>query len=243
MKKYYSDNAKIRLVLREKNLGATHNSENLLQQAKGKYIFCFEGDDYLLGEDGLQTLVDWLETHENYAGVAGRNVVFSERTKRKTIAGNKNDYNYTITLKKFLKGQRYKRTTNTLFRNFFHDGRYDYSLSKYHHIIGDFTMTLYILLHGPVFQHEKIISVYRVDQRKGATSYNGITSMREMHSDRMLLLQNLDSMFPETYKGLFDYIYSKNKTVINSPFLYYLSSFTSSLESMLSLSACGIFGS
>ena len=42
---------------------------------RGEYLAYLEGDDYWLGEDRLQTLVDFLEEHPEYSRVSHRRKV------------------------------------------------------------------------------------------------------------------------------------------------------------------------
>ncbi|MBD5509235.1 MAG: glycosyltransferase family 2 protein [Lachnospiraceae bacterium] len=173
----YSNIENVRLILREKNVGI--NGYMTYQEARGKYIYLCEGDDYCVGEDSIQTLVEWLECHEDYAGVCGRRITLSERTGLMTISYNTSQNNTEICLNDVLSGKAVIDMCAILYRNFYSDGKYDYRYYLASRKVSDITREIYVLLHGNIFQLGKIIGVYRSDRIRSASSYN-VTNTRKM---------------------------------------------------------------
>lgn len=189
----YSDIEHVKLILWSKN-NQGKNAYLAIQEAKGKYIYYCEGDDYWIGEDGLQTLVDWLEAHRDYIGVCGRRITLSEKTGIFNVSYDKRTSNQVIQLNDILENEIVFDMCATLHRNFYHDDMCDYRSYLACRTVGDLTNMLYILLHGNVFQLDKLVGVYRADRIKGASSYNSLSSPKKVFEDHMELISNLPNL-------------------------------------------------
>lgn len=69
----------VNVINRLKNLGMCANLYDLLLRARGKYVFCFDGDDYLCNSMALQKQVDFLESHSEYYAVSAWGYMYKEK--------------------------------------------------------------------------------------------------------------------------------------------------------------------
>ena len=58
---------KVRAIFREKNIGATHNFINTLNQCRGQYVALLEGDDYWIDPMKLELQIRVMEGNEKEA--------------------------------------------------------------------------------------------------------------------------------------------------------------------------------
>jgi len=189
----YGNNKNVKLILRKKNSDG-QNSYLAFREARGKYIYVCEGDDYWCGTDGLQTLVDWLENHEEYAGVCGRRVCLSEKTDYMFLNYDRKLEDRDISLNDFLERKGSVDRCALLYKNFYYDEKYDYRSYLACKKVGDLTSVIYVLLHGKVHQLGKIVGVYRMDRIAGSSSYNISNTPKMIFEDHINLIAQLDHL-------------------------------------------------
>lgn len=195
-KQKYPD--KIHLEAREENLGANWNSYHLAKRSKGKYLAYLEGDDYWLGKDRLQNMVDFLERNPFYAGV-------SSRRERRDIHGNLLGYdpderllNKEFTVKDFLNGKRFSYT-GTVMKNFYLNSGNKYeAVCRASRNVGDYFLCMILLDIGDVYILEKAYFVYTVSTTQGS-NYNSMTNYVDSYYDHINMMRAVASFFEGRY--------------------------------------------
>ena len=150
----------VRLVLNKKNIGKT-NFINQFKRANSPYVAFLEGDDYWTSPDKLQTQVDFLEAHTDYAGcVHNVSVCHHEQPDALNPMCELSEPT-VITLKAMAEKALYFHFSSYVFRNVFM-GR----LPRFynHPTTGDWFFSMLHAQHGPIHYLPHCWSVYRQHQ-------------------------------------------------------------------------------
>ncbi|WP_432714745.1 glycosyltransferase family 2 protein [Pedobacter sp.] len=95
---------KIRLISYEKNIGAIKNHNNVLNQAKGKYLAMCDGDDFWTDPLKLQKQVDFLESNPEYIMCCHYTKVINET--RQLVYLNPNPVGFELNYEDMLLGKK-----------------------------------------------------------------------------------------------------------------------------------------
>lgn len=197
---------KINLTLRKENIGATKNIYDIVMKCNGKYLIILEGDDYWIGDQKLQRMVDFLESNPSFIGV-------SHVRERRDINGillgtDPDDYliNKSLSIKDFLEGKRFSATA-TLFRNVFMNSNDKYrhiaTVSKY---VCDLTYCILLLDVGDIFILNECWGAYRVRNAAGESNYNSIRDTYGMYQDHISIVRAIDKFYNGKYNFYREYV-------------------------------------
>lgn len=186
-KKYPS---KVHTFLQEKNIGASRNCYELLQQARGEYIANLDGDDFWTDPDKLRLQVEFLDAHPEFIGcthecrIVNEDGSPSDVSKLSWISGKK-----IFSLKDF-KGFILPGHPSTMMkRNIFKTSKHDYSiLYKTHPMICDRTGMLLYLAEGNFYRIDRCMSAYRRMRKKhgdNLTSALYVDDGKHLYNDYM----------------------------------------------------------
>ena len=166
---------------------------------RGEYLAWLEGDDYWLGEDRLQTLVDFLEEHPEYSRIAHQRDVINEAGAylHPDLPDFLLDRPYTI--EDFLNGDDYS-DFGSVFRNYFLT-----SGNKYHPLfwasknVCDFQDMFITQDFGPVYVTSRSFGTYRIQTSASASNYNSITSSIYRRIDQIRICRAVEAFYGGKY--------------------------------------------
>lgn len=183
------------------NVGGCRKLTNCIDLGlfRGEYLAYLEGDDYWLGEDRLQTLIDFLEENPEYSRVSHKRRVIDENDADKGYDISDAVLNKPFTIQTFLDGLNYS-DFGSVFRNYFKDVG-----SKYHPLllssrnVCDFQDMFITQDFGPVYVMDRCFGVYRSRSVAGATNYNSITTQAVRCKENIRLAKAVETFYQHKY--------------------------------------------
>lgn len=183
------------------NIGGCRKLTNCIDMGlfRGEYLAYLEGDDYWLGEDRLQTLVDFLEEHPEYSRASHKRKVIDENGSDRGFDISSEVLGKRFTIEDFLDGLQYS-DFGSVFRNYFKEVG-----DKYHPLllasrnVCDFQDMFITQDFGPVYVMDRVFGVYRSRSVAGATNYNSITTQSARCRENIRLARAVEDFYNGRY--------------------------------------------
>ena len=185
----------------EHNLGGCRKLTGCIDAGlfRGEYLSYLEGDDYWLGEDRLQTLVDFLDEHPEYAAIAHQREMVDENGSFICPDVSAEILDRSFTIEDFLSGKEYS-DFGSVFRNYYKTaGAKYYPLLHASRNVCDFQDMFIIQDIGPVYVTSKCFGAYRCARPAGATNYNSITTQAYRCMDHIRICMAVEDYYCGKY--------------------------------------------
>jgi glycosyltransferase involved in cell wall biosynthesis len=156
LREQYPD--KIRLLLRERNLGNIRNFTDTLQACRGEYVALLDGDDYWTSAVKLQQQATYLDTHPDFSSCAHNAWVVDDRTQSVVGTSRRRRRSEVITLRRMLISDPVP-TSSVMFRR----GLFGEFPDWYYTVMmGDWPLLVLNLLHGNMWYEGRVLSAHRI---------------------------------------------------------------------------------
>lgn len=211
--KRYPD--KIRTYFTPVNVGGCKKLTDCIDKGllTGEYIALLEGDDYWLGEDRLQVLVDFLDQNPKYSRVSHQRKIIDENDQFIGYDVAADTLNKDFSIRDFLAGKDYPDFAS-VFRNYYLSvgSKYNALLLASRNVC-DFQDMFITQDFGPVYVMDKCLSVYRSRSVSGASNYNSITSQSQRCIDHIHICRAVEQFYHGRY-DLSPIIHEKQKRLL-----------------------------
>lgn len=166
---------------------------------RGEYLSYLEGDDYWLGEDRLQVLVDFLDAHPEYSRVSHDRKIIDENGYLLGYDTAKDTFGRPFFIEDFLAGKNYA-DYGSVFRNYFREagGKYHPLFLSSRNVI-DFEDMFITQDFGPVYVMGRCFGVYRSRSFAGGTNYNSITTVSQRSADHINICNAVQEFYEDRY--------------------------------------------
>jgi glycosyltransferase involved in cell wall biosynthesis len=158
---------RIRLLLREKNLGLTRNFADTFSNCTGQYLAVLDGDDYWTTPHKLQKQVDFLDAHPDYAICFARTVEFFEDGSREpSYMPTPEDTKAMYTVEDLLQGDMIANSS-VMYRGGLVTGFPDWLFCLE---AIDWPLHVLVAQHGKVGYLDDVMAAYRIHANSGFSS-------------------------------------------------------------------------
>lgn len=202
---------KIRLLLREKNLGMMQNFVQTLNACTGQYVAMLEGDDYWTSPRKLQTQADFLDAHPDFSICAHNVAVKNEPDRPMAAYWPGRAVKEILTIEDVLRDGSCGATASLVFRNRVFG---DYPESFITMRGGDVALQILCASHGKMRFFPEVMGVYRTHDR-GAYYALMLEAQAQGMNTRELLFKNM-LYANETIDRYFGFRYTKRIRSLNA---------------------------
>lgn len=195
-KKNYPD--KIRLLLREKNVGMHKNFTLAYQTCQSEYVAFLDGDDYWTSPNKLQEQVDFMESNPECSICFHDVTIFNEAEKRETGVICSTISKEILTIEDILVNN-YLHTSSILLRSCLIR-----EFPDWFYTVMNADNALYILFaqHGKIGYINKVMAAYRVHSAGVWSGLGALERLQELIKTYELINSHLNYQYRKVFRAL-----------------------------------------
>ena len=196
LREKYGDS--IKYHINKRNMGIGRNMYDALSQGNHRYRVLFAGDDWILENDSLQEMYDYLEGHKEASAVGDWCKVFDKDEK---LIGEISPKCESYSMRLFLCGEQVSADP-TMFRDIY-DGKKDKWFYEINSESNEPQMLFAIFLKGELGVLHKYVRAYRFIKNDNADNYNSTHTAMDTFVLFRRVLREIENRL--NMSGLFTY--------------------------------------
>lgn len=192
----------IKLIKRNKNIGALKNEADLRRRCQGQYIAVLEGDDYWTNSNKLKCQAEFLDTHLHYIGTTHNVTILDEQGEKQPYKLQgifKHQREHVYTKKNALKFELIGHLSGWMYRNIWKQmPQKEFILIKRCNVNSDVKLSIVLGLKGDIYFAEDEWSVYRKRfEGEGWTATHSNRNLELYFYEQAVELKNLLKSYGE----------------------------------------------
>lgn len=208
---------KIRLFIREQNVGAARNAYDLRKECRGKYVANMESDDYWCDNKKLQKQVDYLESHLECSAVGANYYAIYDDGRIKCLSLMPYECNKTYCMKDFVKKYGFVIHTNTLlYRNIIPVNGEEYDKVRFCvPTMGDVFQRCLLYDKGLIYCFPEPMLCHRLTPNLASSFQSQQKNNAHKYTDMMFtIIENMNVYFDGKYN--FDHIVCRRLAILKA---------------------------
>lgn len=208
---------KIKLLLRDENMGPTKNLYDVFINCSGKYIAVLEGDDYWTDPKKLKIQVKFLEKNDDYIASGHFVSVINNNSEKIGVLPSNSKILESYNIEQIYQIKKYSvnlHLQSLLFRNIFFNRKEIYfNILTSSNYIMDWAILFLLSYKGKINIKKRIMGVYRFITKDNSTSFSALNDEIQI-CEYLKMIEGLKQLFNNNKKIFYKLLYDAKKQML-----------------------------